>query len=276
MYTIGLDVGSISTKAALFDGKDYRYVVMPTGFSPKEAGNLAIDNLLAQGQIDRSLVKAIVGTGYGRVHMPYADKIVNELTCHGRGASFLFPQARGVIDIGGQDSKVMVLDEVGKIVDFLLNDKCAAGTGRFLQVTAHALGVELTEIDEITEGQEPVDIGSMCAVFAETEVLNLIVAGHDRGNVLAGVLKSIAVRMAAMSGRILDAVGADPNNQIVFTGGLAKSKNLRRLLESESGWIIQKPAEPQVIGALGAAVIAYEWRRVTAFMYQGLGKWNTD
>jgi predicted CoA-substrate-specific enzyme activase len=258
MYTAGIDVGSVSTKAVIFDGSNYKYIIMPTGFSPKVAGEQALEQILDRASLTLEQIDRIVGTGYGRVHMPYATKTVNELTCHAKGANYLFPNARGVIDVGGQDSKVMLLDGAGKVKDFLLNDKCAAGTGRFLQVTSQALGVELDEIDAITAGQAPIDIGSMCAVFAETEVLNLIVQGKERGEVLAGVLKSIAIRMAAMSAKLFGDFAQDESSQVIFTGGLARSKALRQMLEQYSGWKIETPEQPQIIGALGAAVIAYQ------------------
>ncbi|OEF95931.1 acyl-CoA dehydratase activase [Desulfuribacillus alkaliarsenatis] len=256
--TVGIDVGSVTTKVVLFDGKSYQHVILPTGFSPKKAGEQGLQHILTRANITSSQVACIIGTGYGRVHMPYADKTVNELSCHGKGASYLYPAATGVIDIGGQDSKVMLLDTNGKVIDFLLNDKCAAGTGRFLQVTAQALGIELDEIDAMTSGQEPVEIGSMCAVFAETEVLNLIVQGKSQGEVLAGVLKSIAVRMSAMAAKLFDTGNQSGDKHIVFTGGLARSRNLCQMLAGHSGWKIHTPENPQIIGALGAAIIGYE------------------
>ncbi|OEH84970.1 2-hydroxyglutaryl-CoA dehydratase [Desulfuribacillus stibiiarsenatis] len=252
MYTLGIDVGSVSTKAVLFDGTSYQYLIMTTGFSPKSIGQEARDLLLNKAGISLNQVAKTIGTGYGRIHMPYADKTTNELTCHGKGVHFLYPDAGAVIDIGGQDSKVILLDERGRVRDFLLNDKCAAGTGRFLQVTSQALGIDLDEIDYVTEGQQPVEIGSMCAVFAETEVLNLIVHGHAPGAVLAGVLKSIAVRMTAMAAKLYS------GNEIVFTGGLANSFMLRKMFANQSGWTVYVPKQPQIMGALGAAVIGYE------------------
>ena len=256
VLTVGIDVGSVSAKAVLFDGSAYEYVIIPTGFSPKTAGEDALDMLMQQTGRSRSEIAMIIGTGYGRIHMPYADKTINELACHGRGAKFLFPEAYGVIDVGGQDSKVMIVDQNGKVIDFLLNDKCAAGTGRFLQVTAQALGVELDEIDRLTYNQTPVQIGSMCAVFAETEVLNLVVQGNSQGEILAGVLHSIAVRMTAMASKLIPDQRTDM--EVVFTGGLAKSSQLCRMIENASKWKVRVPEQPQIIGALGAAVAAYE------------------
>ncbi len=259
ILTVGIDVGSVSTKAVLFDGNAHEYVIIPTGFSPKTAGEEALAKLLQQAGKSRDEISMIIGTGYGRIHMPYADKTINELACHGRGAKFLFPEAFGVIDVGGQDSKVMVVDQNGKVIDFLLNDKCAAGTGRFLQVTAQALGVELTEIDELTYNQQPVQIGSMCAVFAETEVLNLVVQGNGQGEILAGVLQSIAVRMTAMASKLIPDQRDDV--EVVFTGGLAKSARLCEMIANASKWQVRVPDQPQIIGALGAAVAAYEERK---------------
>lgn len=252
MYVIGIDIGSVSTKGVIFDGVEWDSVVLSTGWMPKEMGQLVLEKLCGLKNIAPTEVVKIVGTGYGRIHLPFAHKIVSELSCHGRGANYLFPEATGVVDIGGQDSKAMLLNSKGRVIDFVLNDKCAAGTGRFLQVATQALGVELTEIDDLAANAEPLEIGSMCTVFAETEVLNLLMQGQDKANIVAGLLKSISNKVIPMAQR------AGLRDVVVFTGGLAKSVVLRGMIAELSGWQIKTPLEPQITGALGAAVMAYE------------------
>ncbi|MGF7184682.1 putative CoA-substrate-specific enzyme activase [Desulfitispora alkaliphila] len=252
MYTVGIDVGSVSTKGVIFDGSNWKWVVKPTGWSPKEVGAQVLDELCQLKGVMPDQLNKIVGTGYGRIHMPFSDKTVSEIACHSKGANYLFPKATGVIDVGGQDSKAMYLDQEGRVEDFVLNDKCAAGTGRFLQVTLQALGVDISEVDSFAQGARPLEIGSMCAVFAETEVLNLMVQGNDKPEIVAGILKSIAKKIVSMAGRV------NLSGQVVFTGGLAKSQVLRDMLQELSGWEIVAVDNPQVTGALGAAVIANE------------------
>jgi predicted CoA-substrate-specific enzyme activase len=252
MIAVGIDVGSVSSKGVIFDGQDWDFVVLPTGWSPKEIGRVVFDTLCQRRNLSEREVDKIIGTGYGRIHLPFAHKIASEIACHGLGSRYLFPHAIGVIDVGGQDSKAMLLNERGKVMDFVLNDKCAAGTGRFLQVTTQALGVDLSEIDELAADAEPLAIGSMCTVFAETEVLNLLVQGRDKAEIVSGILKSIAKKVVAMAGRI------SIEGEIVFTGGLAKSAVLKNMLADLSGWNIRTAADPQITGALGAAVMGYE------------------
>lgn len=252
MYSVGIDIGSVSTKGVIFDGEKWDALVFPTGWMPKEMGEVVLDRLCLEKNISPSQIAKIVGTGYGRIHLPFAHKVVSELTCHGRGARHLFPNATGVIDVGGQDSKAVLLNEVGKVMDFVLNDKCAAGTGRFLQVSTQALGVDLNEIDSLAADAKALEIGSMCTVFAETEVLNLLVQGKDKADIVAGLLKSIAKKVVPMAQKIGLA------GEIVFTGGLAKSTLLRDMIEEISGWKVVTAGNPQITGALGAAVIGYE------------------
>ncbi len=252
MYSIGIDIGSVSTKGVIFDGEKWEAVVLPTGWMPKEMGEVVLDKLCKMKNIPSSEIQKIVGTGYGRIHLPFADKIVSELSCHGRGSHYLFPEATGVIDVGGQDSKAMLLNERGRVIDFVLNDKCAAGTGRFLQVATQALGVDLKEMDSLALEAEPLEIGSMCTVFAETEVLNLLMQGKAKANIVSGLLKSIANKVVPMARK----VGLE--NEVVFTGGLANSAVLRNMIAEISGWRVKTAINPQITGALGAAVIAYE------------------
>ena len=252
MFSIGIDVGSVSTKGVLFNGARWESVIMPTGWSPKQVGQEVLNRLCKNNDIPMDKVNRIIGTGYGRIHMPFAHKVVSEIACHSKGAHFLFPSSTGVIDIGGQDSKAMLLNTKGKVMDFVLNDKCAAGTGRFLQVTLHAMGIDFSDMDDLAQGAEPIEIGNMCAVFAETEVINLLMQDKDKREIVAGLLKSIAKRVVSMAGRI------NLSQDIVFTGGLANSQVLTSMMEELSAWKIHRAENPQIIGALGAAVTGFE------------------
>ena len=176
MYSIGIDSGSVATKGVLFDGENFEYKIIPTGWSPKNACTEVLEYLLGLKDLKREDV-FIVATGYGRVSIDFADKEITEITCHGKGAHFLNSDIRTILDIGGQDSKVIKLDRDGNLSDFLMNDKCAAGTGRFLEVMSNLLGSDITEIDSLTRGADPENINSMCTVFAESEVVSLLASG---------------------------------------------------------------------------------------------------
>ncbi|MFZ5754706.1 MAG: acyl-CoA dehydratase activase [Bacillota bacterium] len=251
-WSIGVDVGSVSAKGVIFNGEEWDYVIIPTGWTPRQAGREVLEQLLKKAGIDITHVGMIVGTGYGRVNLDFAQKTFSEIVCHARGASFLFPQTRGVIDIGGQDSKAIAIDNGGKVKDFILNDKCAAGTGRFLQVMAQVLGYEVAELGERCGTTEPVEIGSMCAVFAESEIIGLLAQGVSQERIVAGVLLSIARRVGTMAAKL------NPGPHVTFCGGVAQNQVLLRFLKEHTGWEIEAPARPQLVGALGAAIIGYE------------------
>lgn len=251
-YTIGIDVGSVAAKAVLYDGQSWEGLNIPTGWSPKQAGQELYQRVLQLTGISEEQIGMIVATGYGRVNLDFADRTFSEIACHAKGAKAVFPATTGVIDIGGQDSKIIALDLSGKVGDFILNDKCAAGTGRFLQATAQALGLEVAEIDRACQTAEPVQIASMCAVFAESEVIGLLAQGVSKEQIMAGILQSIARRMGSMAGRLCI------SGHVTFCGGVAQSRVLGKLLAQTTGWEIEIPEQPQFIGALGAAVTAYE------------------
>lgn len=248
MITAGIDVGSTATKVVLLDDDEIYSRVKPTGWSPRQAGLEAYLELLAAEGYQEKQVDIIVATGYGRIALDFAQKVVTEITCHGRGAAYLVPDADLVIDIGGQDSKVIKIDKGGKVLDFAMNDKCAAGTGRFLQVMATTLGLDVSELADVSEGQSPVAINNMCTVFAESEVIGLLAQGASKGAIVAGLHASIAKRMATMAGRIGN------GNKIIFTGGVALNEGVRKSLEAELGKVYV-PKECQLVGALGAALI---------------------
>ena len=251
MITAGIDIGSISTKAAIMnDGTLMGTRVISTGYQAELSGNTVFSEILSELGIDRSMVERIVATGYGRKSMA-ADKAITEIMCHAAGARYLDPRIRSIIDIGGQDSKAIVMDEKGKVVNFVMNDKCAAGTGRFLEVMAGALEVDLNQFGDISlTADRPAKISSLCTVFAESEVISLIAKGEKRENIIAGIHDSICARVSAMMMRI------GVREPVMMTGGVAKNAGVVRAL----GKMIHTPVEvspyAQENGAIGAALLA--------------------
>ena len=251
MVVAGIDIGSVSTKIALaVNGKIYK-VVIPTGWSPRQAGENVLAAALDQGGVDAK-PDFIVVTGYGRIALPTANKAVTEITCHARGVGYLLPEARVVIDIGGQDSKVIKIGQQGRVLDFVMNDKCAAGTGRFMEVIAARLGVDVTELSDLAKDEIPVEINSMCTVFAESEVVGLLAKGIGKGPIVAGLHKAIASRISAMVERM------NPEAPIIFTGGIAQNKSLVHSLATQLKMSVLVPEECQFTGAIGAMIIAGE------------------
>jgi predicted CoA-substrate-specific enzyme activase len=252
MITVGIDVGSITTKAAVVqDGKLISDTVISTGYNAQDAGTKVYENIMEESGLDPSSVARIISTGYGRNSVTIADKAVTEITCHAAGAHFLNPSVRSIIDIGGQDSKAIVVDETGSVKDFAMNDKCAAGTGRFLEVMARALEVDLNQFGKFSlEADTPAKISSLCTVFAESEVISLISKGEKRQNIIAGIHESIAARVVAMAGRI------GLSAPVMMTGGVAKNKGVVTALENKTGHPINVSEKAQVNGAIGAALIA--------------------
>ena len=252
MITVGIDVGSITTKAAVAkDGVVIADKVVLTGYNAQAAGEKVFDEILKESGIDRSSIEKIISTGYGRNSVTVTDKAVTEITCHAAGAYYLDPEVRSVIDIGGQDSKAIAVNDAGSPLDFAMNDKCAAGTGRFLEVMAGALAVDLDNFgDWSLKAQHPSTISSLCTVFAESEVISLISKGEKRENIIAGIHEAIAARTVAMANR----VGFNP--MIMMTGGVAKNMGVVRALEQKIGQKIEVSEKSQVTGAIGAAMIA--------------------
>lgn len=253
MFVAGIDVGSVAAKAVVLDAQGLALrglAVLPSGWNARQAGEQALDAACRDAGVDNTALARVVGTGYGRISLPFAHRVVTEITCHARGAQHLFPQTGVVLDIGGQDSKVIATEKDGSVSDFVMNDKCAAGTGRFLQVLSGILDMDLDTLSRAAEKGEPASISSMCAVFAETEIIGLLAQGVPPENVAAGVFVSIARRMRALAGRI------PLRGQCTFTGGLAASPAFSRLLADALGVPVNVPEHPQVVGALGAALLA--------------------
>ena len=226
MLTMGIDSGSAMTKAVLFDGQeivDFR--MEPSGSTPGRVIHRLYEELRTP---DTAFV---VATGYGRALLPEADKSITEITCHGAGAAFLCPGCDTVIDIGGQDSKVILLDPSGgQVKDFLMNDKCAAGTGRFLEMTMSRVGSDIASIDTFVEGAEPVTINSMCAVFAESEIIGLLAQETPPGSIALGCIYSICRRTAIFAQKL-----APEHPKVFFSGGLAQSQVVREVLARYPG-----------------------------------------
>ena len=252
MISVGIDIGSTATKAVVFDGEVRGHAMVPTGWDPREAGLRAFRESLAHAGLTEGKVEEVVGTGYGRISLPIFNRRVTEITCHARGAHHLHPDTRTVIDIGGQDSKLISLNPDGSVADFIMNDKCAAGTGRFLQVMAGILDVSLDELGDIANGAEPVSLSSMCTVFAESEVIGLLARGIGKGSLAAGIVNTIAQRIQGLAGRV------PLVETITFTGGIAQNRSICMNIGTSLGVKLRVPASSQFVGALGAALIGTE------------------
>ena len=253
-YVAGIDVGSSVTKGVLLlDGKPISKYMLPTGTDLGTTAEKCIGQLLhSEGLTEKNLSYA-VSTGYGRAQVEAADRTVTEITCHGRGAKALVPRAGLVIDIGGQDSKVIRLDEDGMVEDFVMNDKCAAGTGRFLEVMAERLGASLLDFGRMWKAaKKPVNISSTCTVFAESEVISLLSGGIAPEPIIRGLCDAVADRLLGMVHR----VGIVPD--IVMTGGVSKNSGVKLSLEKKLSQRVLVPAASQYAGAYGAAIIGYE------------------
>jgi predicted CoA-substrate-specific enzyme activase len=251
-YFAGVDIGSTMTKVVLIgDGKEFS-LFGPTGPEHRKLANRVMEEALGLAGITFSDVTYIVATGYGRINVPFADRQVTEITCHAKGLSSLIPSARTVIDIGGQDSKGIRIEN-GKVVDFVMNDKCAAGTGRFLEIIADALGVPLSQLGELSlAAEKPAVISNTCTVFAEQEVISQLANGESVPNLVAGIHQAIATRIHAMASKLKIAP------DVAVTGGGAKNTGLVRALETRFGYAALTPREPLLTGALGAALIGKE------------------
>ena len=252
MITAGIDIGSITAKAAIFDkGKIIATKVIFTGYNAELAGLKVYDEVLSEAGLSKTAINKIVSTGYGRNAVAFADKSFTEIMAHAAGAHFLNPRIRSIIDIGGQDSKAILLDDKGKVKNFVMNDKCAAGTGRFLEVMARALEVNLDEFGAISQKSEsPSKISSLCTVFAESEVISLIARGEKRLDIIAGIHESIASRVSSMLARI------GVQEPAMITGGVARNSGVVMALSKKLGIKIEVSPYAQVNGAIGAAILA--------------------
>jgi (R)-2-hydroxyacyl-CoA dehydratese activating ATPase len=253
MVFAGIDIGSLSTDIVLIDqdAQIVSYCIAPTGANSKTAGEKAYRTVLAQAGLSVDDVTYCVATGYGRISVDFALKTVTEITCHARGAFHLFPRTGTIIDIGGQDSKVIRLTDRGKVADFAMNDKCAAGTGRFLEVMARALEVGLEEMGPLSlTSTREIPVSSMCTVFAESEVISLVAQSIPKQDIINGIHSAIVSRISGMMDRV------KPEPELTMTGGVAKNTGIVDKIRTRSGREVNVPQEPQIVGALGAALIA--------------------
>jgi len=253
----GVDIGSTASKAVvLVGGKPAGQVVGDSTTNPKKTAEKIYRDALVRAGVSAGDVDYVVGTGYGRTQVPFADTNVSEITCHGRGAHHLCSDVRTVIDIGGQDTKVISIDARGNLLDFAMNDKCAAGTGRFLDAMARSMEIPLEKMEEAYFGEgDACMITSMCSVFAESEVINLINDGVPLPRIVKGLLTSLTNRVASLTRRI----GLE--EAVAMTGGVAKNRGVREALEGKLGvtLVSLNGADPQLVGALGAALIAADF-----------------
>ena len=255
MYVLGIDSGSTSTNAVIMDQdrKMKAFSVVRTGAKSGESAEKVLEDVLKKAGLSREDISWIVSTGYGRVSIPFADENVTEISCHGKGAHYFNPQIRTILDIGGQDSKAIKLSENGEVKDFVMNDKCAAGTGRFLEMIARTLEVSLDELGAIAlTSTEEIEITSMCSVFAESEVISLIANNKEKNDISNGVCNAIAGKAYGLLRR----VGLEPG--FMMTGGVAKNPGVVRAVEKKLGEKLYICEEPEIVGATGAALYALE------------------
>ncbi len=259
MYFLGIDIGSLSCDAVLIDEKKniLSSSVILTGVKNIEAIAKVKKNVLETSGILEKEISSIISTGYGRTRVEGRDGAVTEITCHAKGIKHVIPETRILIDIGGQDSKAIRLDQDGNVVDFAMNDKCAAGTGRFLEAMARALEVDIDELGELDKGAtSDLTLSSMCTVFAESEVVSLIAQGTEQREIAKGLNRSIAARTNSLVKRVAKNIDG---LSVSMSGGVARNKGVvKAVAESMKIEMVHTPEKPDIIGALGAAIIAFE------------------
>jgi predicted CoA-substrate-specific enzyme activase len=254
-YAAGVDVGSTQTKAVIINerGEIVSRSLLDTGANVILAAEKAYQVALEEGDLREEEVEYVIGTGYGRYRVTFGNTQVTEISCHARGAVHMFPETRTVLDMGGQDTKAIRISEIGEIVDFCMNDKCAAGTGRFLGAASAALDIPLNELGSTAlKAERPVRISTTCTVFAESEVLSWLGKGKKIEDILWGVHQSIASRSIGLLRR----VGIE--DQISFSGGVAKNTGMIKALEDSIGLKLNVSEESHYMGALGAALYALD------------------
>ena len=248
-YYAGVDIGSTMTKVVIMNKGIISSIIGPTGPEQRRLANKVMEKALNKADLAFESVNYIVATGYGRINVPFADKQVTEITCHAKGVASFFPDAKTIIDIGGQDSKGIKVDN-GRPIDFVMNDKCAAGSGRFLEITADALGINIEEMGELAlQSTNPALISNICTIFAEQEVVDKLAEGVPLKDLIAGILESLANRVSRMVKRL------NVEEDVVITGGVAKNAGLVKALSDKLGYHVSVPPEPLLTGAVGAALL---------------------
>lgn len=254
-YVMGIDSGSTSTNAVIFNNRKemIAFTVVRTGAKSSESAKRALEEVLKKAGLKREELSLIVSTGYGRVSITFADREVTEISCHGKGAHYLNPKIRTIIDIGGQDSKVIKLNEKGEVIDFVMNDKCAAGTGRFLEMMARTLEIDIKDMGpEGLKWKEDIKISSMCSVFAESEVISLIAQNKEKADIIHALNQSISSKTNALLGRV------GKESEFMMTGGVAQNIGVVKALEEKIGEKLYISDEPEIVGAIGAALFGLE------------------
>lgn len=248
MIYVGVDIGSTASKVVIRGDKNGKFV-MPTGWSSKETANI-IKNKLLENDIDVNDENVVVGsTGYGRVAVDFSDYAITEITCHGRGGYELSGKNCTIIDIGGQDTKIIKIED-GFVSDFLMNDKCSAGTGKFVEVMANRLGVDIGELFELAQRGEVLPISSLCTVFAESEIINYIGEGRNKNDIASGVVDSVAGKVAQLFSKFAN------SEYVLLTGGLCENKYFSECLSKKIKIKINTCESGRYAGALGASIIA--------------------
>lgn len=254
-YFAGIDIGSTMTKVVIMNKGIISSIIGPTGPEQRRLANKVMEKALHEVDLPFNAITYIVATGYGRINVPFADKQITEITCHAKGVAHFFPETKTIIDIGGQDCKGISINS-GRPIDFVMNDKCAAGTGRFLEIIADALGINIEEMGEIgLEGENPAKISNICTVFAEQEVVARLAEGVPLNDLVAGILESLANRISRMVNRLKVA------KEVVITGGGAKNVGLVKALSDKLGHATVVPSEPLLTGAVGAALLGKDIAR---------------
>lgn len=249
MYHVGIDIGSTASKVAVLGEKEMKFV-LPTGWSSKETAQMIQERLLAEGiDVENKEQTRVVATGYGRISVEFADKVITEITCHARGGRQLAGDDCTIIDVGGQDTKVIQVRQ-GMVADFLMNDKCSAGTGKFLEVMANRLGISIDELFDMAKSGTVAAISSLCTVFAESEVISYVGAGRPREDIAAGVVDSVAAKVAQMGMR------QALSDVVVLTGGLSHSEYFAEILSEKMKTKVRTTQDGRYAGALGAALLA--------------------
>lgn len=255
MYFAGVDIGSTMTKVVLTETNHtvLSAIKGPTGPEHRQLANEVMRMALERANLQLDEISYVVATGYGRLNVPFADRQITELTCHARGVSSLFPNVRTAIDIGGQDAKCMKINN-GKLVDFVMNDKCAAGTGRFLEIIAATLGVKVEELGRVSvNSTKKLQISSFCTIFAQQEIVARLSDGENLEDIIAGLHDALASRVAGLARRLK----IEPD--VVLTGGVAKNTGIVEAMKANLGCQLLVPEDPLLTGALGAAILAKEY-----------------
>ena len=261
MLTAGIDIGSLSGEAVIFESNDedkkdkgriLGYSIVRVGADNVETANRAMKLALEKTGLNFDNIEYVVSTGYGRVIVEFSNKSITEISCHARGAHWVFPSARTILDMGGQDCKVITCDDTGKVTSFVMNDKCAAGAGRAMEVVAKIVGVPLESIGELSLQaiDQPAEVTSTCVLFARSEIMELLRNGSDKNSILAGNCDALTSRVLTLLSR------AQVEKDLVFSGGIAKNIGITKRVENRLKLKLKIFEEPQIIGAIGAAIFA--------------------